>query len=110
MYTFPEHATYRETLGPAMELQTEEEAQQYLEDLTQYLMKATHKTYAAAKELCLHNLGYYAGYYSDETRERVERIFHTRHPIFGAYQDTGIITPEVAFEKGRRMATSKTED
>lgn len=30
-------------------------------------------------------LAYYAGYFSDETRERVERLFQCEHPIFGKF-------------------------
>lgn len=29
------------------------------------------------------NLGYFAGYSSHETRERVEKLFRCAHPVFG---------------------------
>lgn len=34
-------------------------------------------------------LGYYAGYFSDETRERVERLFQCAHPYFGKIAEHG---------------------
>jgi hypothetical protein len=52
------------------------------------------------------NLGYFAGYYDSETRERVEGLYCTVHPIFGAIAVKGEPTPEEAFrlgvEAGRR--------
>jgi hypothetical protein len=33
-------------------------------------------------------LGYFAGYYDHETRRRVERLFRTTHPVFGAAGDS----------------------
>ena len=53
------------------------------------------------------NLGYWAGYYGNETRERVERLFKCEHPVFGKIAEKGPPTPEQAFkagvEAGKRM-------
>ncbi len=52
------------------------------------------------------NLGYYAGYFSVETRQRVERLFRAPHPIFGSRQ----LAPEEAYEAGRKMAARTKEE
>jgi len=47
------------------------------------------------------NLGYYAGYYDEETRIRVEKMFQCVHPVFGQYTKNKL-TSEQVFEMGRR--------
>ena len=42
------------------------------------------------------NLGYFAGYYSEETRREIERKFGAIHPVFGSATPT----PKEAFELG----------
>ncbi len=37
-----------------------------------------------AKDLALNNLGYFAGYYDQETANRVKKLFLAVHPIFGS--------------------------
>ncbi len=46
------------------------------------------------------NIGYISGYYSQETAEKIMKIFKTAHPIFGTKRPE----PEEAFEMGKRMA------
>ncbi len=48
------------------------------------------------------NLGYFAGYYNMETRERVEKLFDAIHPIFGPVSG-GAPTASQAFEIGLKM-------
>jgi hypothetical protein len=47
-----------------------------------------------------HNLGYFAGYYDNETRERVERLFKCSHPIFGSIAKNGAPTAKEALAAG----------
>lgn len=98
--------TYRECLGPAMEITDPQEAAQYLNDYVAWQEK--HMTEASVnytvEEVCKINIGYYAGYYSSETRERVERLFNTSHPIFGSIKSNGSPTPEKAFSMGQQAA------
>ena len=51
-----------------------------------------------------HNLGYFTGYYSHETRARVERLFRCAHPVFGAIAVNGPPSPEQAFKLGLEMS------
>lgn len=60
-------------------------------------------------------VGYYAGYYDSETRERVERLFMCAHPVFGSIADNGAPTPDEAYDAGFEMgekikAASKAGD
>jgi hypothetical protein len=70
--------------GPAMEIKTQEEADKYFEECVQHMMRRKPCGRQEAEEIERCNLGYYAGYYSNETRERVERLFRCSHPIFGS--------------------------
>jgi len=66
---------------PAMELTTQEDADAYFEKCVQHSM-SFGKSRDEAEAIERSNLGYFAGYYSHETRERVERLFRCEHPIF----------------------------
>jgi hypothetical protein len=83
-----EKMTIGEKYGPAMAITDQEKANAYFEQLVEHTMKYAlddkYKTREAAEQVERSNLGYYAGYYSAGTRERVERLFLCQHPIFGA--------------------------
>jgi hypothetical protein len=61
---------------------------------------------AEAERIERANLGYYAGYYSTATRERVERLFSCAHPIFGAIASAGAPTPAEALLSGAVAAAT----
>ena len=89
--------------APAMEMETQEEADAYLEELVSMHIEETGHSREEALKILRSNLGYVAGYYSAETRERVERLFKCAHPIFGPIAEKGQPSPEEAFEMGRTM-------
>lgn len=74
--------TYGEALGPAMNVQTEEEARAYFEAYVAYL-KRHCPTEGRAREVARVNIGYWTGYQDAATAERVQRLFGFGHPIFG---------------------------
>jgi hypothetical protein len=89
-----------------MEITAEAEARDYFEAcVTHNLSFGEHDRYQAEK-IERANLGYYAGYYSSETRERVERLFACAHPIFGAIAQHGAPTPAEALLSGAVAAKS----
>jgi len=90
--------TIGEKYGPAMKIITQEEAGKYFEQLVEHTMSFGHCR-EEAEGIEKQNLGYYAGYYNDAIRERVERLFSCKHPVFGAIKD-GAPTPEEAFQAG----------
>ena len=96
--------TIAELYEPAMEIETQAEADAYLEKCVRHsLSDDPTQTRKQAEAIQRSNLGYYAGYYSDETRERVERLFRCSHPILGSISWKGPPTPEEAFERGRKL-------
>lgn len=88
--------------GPAMKITDQEEAKRYFEECIEHSM-ARGNSRAEADRIERSNLGYWAGYYDNETRERVERLFHCAHPVFGPIALYGAPTPEEAFEAGVKM-------
>lgn len=82
-----ETLTFGECLGPAMEIQDEADAKQYLAEYVAFIQKDLDKKPRndgmTAEKIAKVNLGYFAGYYDFETMERVNRLFMTCHPIFG---------------------------
>ena len=79
--------SYGECLKPAMEITDEADAQQYLADYVAFIQKSLDREPnpqgLTAAQIAGSNLGYFAGYYDNETRERVERLFRCSHPGVG---------------------------
>lgn len=96
--------TFGECLGPAMEITDPKEAKQYKVDYVDFIQKALDKQPRnddkTAEDIVNINLGYYAGYYGEHIRERVERLFNCSHPIFGSIKENGTPTDEQAFRAG----------
>lgn len=92
---------------PAMEIKDQAEADRYWEQCVEHNMRCqeaegTEPDRAKAESTERQNLGYFAGYYDNETRERVERLFHCAHPVFGKITEH-VPTPEEAFAAGLKM-------
>lgn len=102
--------TYGEALSPAMEITDQEDANQYkkayIEYSKQFFTGEKNSDGDTAEQVVNNNLGYFAGYYSDETRKRVERLFICAHPIFGSIEQNGSPSIEEAFKLGQESATS----
>lgn len=81
------YETYDKIIDAALELQGEEQ---------QAFVKAYCDTGAYARQ----NMGYFSGYYGNEKRLEILRVFETAHPIFG----TSAVTPEEAFALGLKLA------
>lgn len=81
---FPKEVTIGDKYGPAMEIAEQSEADEYFDACVTHSMEAFGHSREEAEKIERMNLGYYAGYYSSETRERVERLFRCAHPVFGA--------------------------
>lgn len=103
---FPCKITYGQKYGPAMKLKDQAAAEAYFEKCVRHNMShGNSREKAEATERS--NLGYYAGYYDNETRERVERLFGCAHPVFGTIAENAPPTPREAFEAGKRFAASQ---
>lgn len=83
MQELKDGGTIGDLYGPAMKITNQDEADEYFAALVRRAMRrGLNREPAEAQERS--NLGYYAGYYDAETRERVERLFRCSHPVFGA--------------------------
>jgi hypothetical protein len=98
MKEFNKETTYGEKYQPAMEIADQQEADAYFERLVAHSM-SFGKSRAEAEQIERLNLGYWTGYYDEETARRVFTLFKCEHPIFG----TSWPSIEEAFEAGVRM-------
>jgi hypothetical protein len=98
-YEFPDKITIGDKYGPALDITDQAEADEYFERCVRHTMRFG-KTRAEAETIEKSNLGYYAGYGSSETRERVERLFRCSHPVFGSIAANGSPSPLEAFAAG----------
>ena len=89
--------------GPAMAITDQADADAYFQQCVAHTM-AFGKNQEEAEGIERGNLGYYAGYYSSETRERIERLFACAHPIFGAIAERGATPAGEVLEAGRKLA------
>jgi len=87
----------------AMKVTDQEEADRGFALFVDKCMKETDKTHAEIDKIQRSNLAYYAGYYDAETRRRVEKLFHCKHPVFGSIEERGEPTSEKAFLTGLVM-------
>lgn len=93
--------TYRDM----MNIHDQAEADTAFEALIDHCVEqAPDHTRAELETIQRSNLGYSAGYYDNETRERVERLFKCSHPIFGAIATTPPPSAEEAFKLGEKWA------
>jgi hypothetical protein len=97
---FPEKITLGDKYGPAMKITDQVAADAYFERCVAHTMLAGKCPREEAERIERHNLGYYAGYYSAETREQVERLFKCAHPVFGKIAERGQPTVKQAFDAG----------
>lgn len=106
-----ENATYGDLLGPAMEIIDPEDAKQYKAAYVDFIKKnlkpEDNPTGASAEEIANKNLGYWAGYYGNDVRERVEKLFNCAHPVFGSIAEKGVPTSQEAFLMGQKIASKK---
>jgi len=102
----PDHITIGDKYGPAMLISTQLDADRYLSQCVEHCVRISGKTKAEAESIERQNIGYYAGYCSNETRKRVEHLFRCQHPIFGSISETGPPTPKMAFKAGQVTATN----
>lgn len=70
------------------------EADRYFEQCVEHNMrcqkaKGAEPDRAKAESIERQNFGYFAGYYGQETRERVEHLFQCAHPILGKVAERG---------------------
>lgn len=101
--------TFGQKYDPAMSITDQADADAYFEECVQHTMRVSGKFREEAERTERHNLGYWAGYYSHEVRERVERLFRCAHPIFGSIAKNGPPSVQECFEAGVKLGKSIRE-
>ena len=91
----PTNITLRDKYGPAMAITEQAEADEYFARCVEHTMSFGHSR-EKAEAINRGNLGYWAGYYDEETQVRVHRLFRCVHPFFG----TTTPSTQKAFEAG----------
>lgn len=108
-----ENPTYGDLLDPAMKITDQADADQYKAEYIKFTQAAIEREGSqgyTAEEVVNRNLGYFAGYYDNETRERVERLFNCAHPVFGSIKENGAPSPEKALAMGLRAGRKAKRD
>lgn len=100
--------TYEEVMEPTINITDKEDAKQYFEAYVAFLqaeldLHPEKEHSRSAEEIANHNIGYYAGYYGNEVRARVEELFECEHPVFGSIKEKGPVNPSEAFWIGYHM-------
>ena len=105
----PDVMTNGEAYGPAMKITDKAEAKVYLQALIDRHVRITDHDPTEAEMIVKTNLGYYSGYYDDETMIRVQNLFDCEHPVFGK-AERGLPTPAEAFQMGVDLATKEEDE
>lgn len=95
------------SLEIAVGIKDPEEAKEYLKDYTAWIQKEIDKDPKRAgdnaESIAKGNIAYFAGYFDNATRERVEELYSCAHPLFGAIKDKEPPGPLEAFNMGLKM-------
>lgn len=100
--------TYGEQMKEALKCETVEQANAFVaKEIKRYRVdfpkECGHQTDDQIHEIITSNLGYMAGYYSDDVAVKIRKLFGATHPIFGDKKPTA----EEALEAGKKMARSR---
>lgn len=86
----------------AMAITDQAKADEYFEECVKHCM-GHGSTREVAEGIERSNLGYYSGYYDNETMVRVQRLFRCAHPIFGKAEEGKSVDPGAAMAAGAMM-------
>ncbi len=100
--------SYGDQFRAALACKTKQEADDWLAKEIQYYEDEYNKAADEARSTIMNNLGYMAGYYDHETAVKIEKLFGALHPIFGSATYHKDITPEQAFNAGKKWAGQET--
>lgn len=103
----PGNGNFYDLLEPAMRITEQDEADKYFAALVDWYIKHGHFHFEHREETVKYlrrQLAYFAGYYTNEVRYRVEGLFSCAHPVFGSIAKNGPPTPREAFKMGKKIA------
>lgn len=99
--------THGECLDPIFKITDKTDALQYKRAYVDYIQNDAKISREEALKIANSNIGYFAGYGSNDDRARIEELFECAHPIFGDIKGNGAPTPAQAFAMGTKMAQEK---
>ena len=80
--------TYGEQFESALRCETPAEAELWMEQEVRHYVEHHNTSPLQAIDIIKYNLGYMAGYYSNETAEKIKRLFSAPHPGYSAFDET----------------------
>lgn len=84
MIVFPENCTIGDMYFPAMKITSQEEADEYFEAAVQFSLKQNlGMSREEAERIQRFNFEYVSGYFDNETRRRIKKLFSCKHLIIG---------------------------
>lgn len=93
--------SYGMVFNAALAQETQEDAERFLRGYIEFIALFPDRSPGHTPEQVARiNLGYMAGYYGDEVRQKIERLYNAEHPIFGRTSPTA----EEAFQMGQQQA------
>lgn len=94
--------------APAMAITDRADADAYFKLAVGHICREFRFDREAAERHVRRSLGYFAGYYDHDTRDRVERLFDCEHPVFGSIAKNGPPTAEQAMRAGINLARNRS--
>ena len=88
----------------AMEITDQAEADAWRERYVQFVITDRPCERPMAEDIVGQNLGYFSGYYGLDVQRRVEKLFRTKHPIFGSVDGGRNLTPQKLIDVGVKVA------
>jgi hypothetical protein len=92
------HNPYTNMYEEAINATDQKRADCYFNALVSYLMARTGQSGPSAVQQVQNDLGYYAGYFTQAVRLRVEKLYGARHPYLGTAEKN--LTPEEIYQIG----------
>jgi hypothetical protein len=79
--------------------------QAYVAFIQKELVASPRNDTMTAEQIANANIGYYAGYGSNDDRARIEELFECSHPVFGSVTKNGIPSGKEALKCGLNAKT-----
>ena len=102
--------TYGDCLNPIFKITDKQDALQYKREYIKFIQKnhvdKNPNERLTAEQIANSNIGYWAGYGSNDDRKRIEELFECSHPIFGSVKN-GVPTAQEAFNMGKKYNKNK---
>ena len=102
-YQGKEYKTFGEVFNLALKLAKENktEAIEWFKEYVKCIMQESGVNWDEAVSVAKSNLGYFAGYYSQDVCDIIYETYQCSHPIFGDKPFS--VSPEEAFNKGLEL-------